>query len=93
MVYRPEAIASYWKAWELQQIMSGRILLNMAKELGRETDLDDLQEEVDYLTQFVNDKMWNEKTHFSSTDNRRLLGLVSRCRITGTYEFFPRGVG
>ena len=79
-----------WIDATLQQIMSGRILLNMAKELGRETDLADIQEEVDYLTQFVNDKMWNEKTHFYSDKFRD--GTISQVQTIGAYWALLAGV-
>ncbi len=47
-----------------QQILSGKILCRMAKLLGREDETEEIRDEIKMLTDFVNDKMWNEKDGF-----------------------------
>lgn len=47
-----------------QQILSGRILGKMASLIGRERDAEDVVAEADYLADYVNSKMWDEKTGF-----------------------------
>lgn len=47
-----------------QQILSGRILCRMAALLGREDETREIEEEIEYLTKYINDKMWDEKTGF-----------------------------
>lgn len=44
----------------MQQILSGKILCRMAKILGREEETRDIEEEVEYLTKYVNDNLWDE---------------------------------
>ena len=47
-----------------QQILSGNILVKMAKLLGREEETKEIEEEVAMLASFVNEKMWDEKDGF-----------------------------
>jgi len=48
----------------LQQVISGRILTEMAAVLGRSSEAADLPGEVDHLSAFINTNMWDEKTGF-----------------------------
>ncbi len=47
-----------------QQILAGRTLINMARRLGRENDVKDIEYEVASLTRYVNEKMWDDKQGF-----------------------------
>ena len=54
----------------------------MAAKLGREADVKDLQPEIDRLTAFVNDHMWNEEIGFY-VDRRRDGSLSTVKSIAG----------
>ena len=47
-----------------QQYMSARILVEMAKLLGREEEVASFREEAEMLRRVINEKMWDEKTAF-----------------------------
>lgn len=53
-----------WLDATLQAVMTGKILLKMANELGRENDVKSVKYEVDELTETVNKVMWDDKTAF-----------------------------
>ena len=53
-----------WVDTCLQGILAADILIQMAKELGREDDISDLKQEIDNLTRIVNTKLWDQKTKF-----------------------------
>ena len=53
-----------WIDTTLQEIFANRVLLKMAGELGRSGEVDDLREEADALTAFVNAHLWDEKQAF-----------------------------
>ena len=62
-----------WIDTNMQQIMSAKILIKMAKKLHREKDVEALEKEVNSLTDFVNSRMWNDKISFYTDlfeDNR-----------------------
>ncbi len=46
------------------QYLSGVILTDMARVLGREDEVADLAEEIRLLRRVINDKMWDEETAF-----------------------------
>jgi len=48
----------------MQQIFSAKLLLKMAEIIGRAAEMEDFRQEIDSLTPFVNEKMWDEKTAF-----------------------------
>ena len=48
----------------LQALMNCKILIEMGKVLGRETDTKGLEEERDRLLQVVNEKLWDDETAF-----------------------------
>ncbi len=50
-----------WSDACFQEILSLRILIKMAVELGREEEIPVLQEELDLLLTAVNEKLWNEE--------------------------------
>jgi len=67
----PEGINATWgqghMSWidiTTQEILSGNILIKMAKCIGRENDVKDIEEEVASLTEYVNKNMWDDKTAF-----------------------------
>ncbi|MDR2843192.1 MAG: glycoside hydrolase [Candidatus Symbiothrix sp.] len=53
-----------WIDITLQEIFAGKILIKMAEHLGKDSEVKDIREEIDYLTQYVNEKMWNNQTAF-----------------------------
>ena len=53
-----------WADACMQQILSGKILCRMAEILGREAETKEIEEEVKMLTDYVNEKLWDEDTGF-----------------------------
>lgn len=53
-----------WSDACFQMLLSGRILIDMGKILGREKDTEFLLEEQELLKRVVNEKLWDEKTAF-----------------------------
>jgi len=53
-----------WIDTTLQQILSDRLLLKMADELGRTAELEDLRTELEMLSQFVNAHLWDDAHGF-----------------------------
>ncbi len=53
-----------WNDACMQELMNCRILTEMAKILGRESEVEDLKEEQKMLAKVVNDTLWDEKTAF-----------------------------
>lgn len=50
-----------WIDATLQEIFAGKLLIQMAQILNRTEDVEDIKEEVSYLSSFVNSKMWDSK--------------------------------
>lgn len=48
----------------MQELNACNILVKMAKELGREEFIPELQAESDHLFKVINEKLWDEKTQF-----------------------------
>ena len=48
----------------MQELNACNILVKMAKELGREEFIPELQAESDHLFKVINEKLWDEKTKF-----------------------------
>ena len=48
----------------MQELNACNILVKMAKELGREEFIPELQAESDHLFSVINEKLWDEKTQF-----------------------------
>lgn len=63
----------------LQALLDARCLLRMAKELGHDEDVPELQEEIDLLGNVVNDRLWSEKDAFYYDEwrNGQLNGVKS----------------
>lgn len=53
-----------WIDANLQATLTCRVLIEMAKELGIDYGVKELKEEYDYLTEYINRKMWNDKDKF-----------------------------
>lgn len=53
-----------WADACLQQVLSARLLLEMADALGRSDEVEDLCEENDRLVRVVNERLWDEETAF-----------------------------
>lgn len=48
----------------IQMVISGKVLVEMGKILGCEQDTTWLVEEIEYLSAFINDKLWSEDDAF-----------------------------
>ncbi len=53
-----------WADACFQMLLSGHILIEMGKILGREKDTEFLAEEQEMLKKVVNEKLWDDKTHY-----------------------------
>lgn len=53
-----------WIDTTLQQILAGKILIQMAEQLHRENEVTAIQQEMVQLTNYVNNNMWDQKTSF-----------------------------
>ena len=53
-----------WNDACMQALLDCRVLIEMAKVLGREADVTGLEEERDMLLRVVNDRLWDEETAF-----------------------------
>lgn len=47
-----------------QQYLSAQIIINMAKVLGKEDEVEPYRQEAELLKSIINDKMWDEETAF-----------------------------
>lgn len=73
-----------------QQVLSGKILMKMNSLLGSEEDLFDIQEEIDFLTNYINTKMWDEETAFYY--DRYADGSLSFVKTIGSYWTMLAGI-
>ncbi|WP_206098597.1 MGH1-like glycoside hydrolase domain-containing protein [Paenibacillus montanisoli] len=48
----------------LQQMLSAKLILQIANTVGREVEVQDLQEERDRLAALINERMWDDETAF-----------------------------
>ena len=53
-----------WNDACMQALLDCRVLIEMAKVLGREADVQGLEEERDHLLRVVNERLWDEETSF-----------------------------
>ena len=72
-----------WVDATMQAILSAKVLTQMASVLGRENQVHDLQDEVDQLTGYVNEHLWNERTQFYC--DRLPEGHLSPVKHIGAY--------
>ena len=66
-----------------QMWLSGKLLIEMGRLLGREGETDWLKEEGRMLEELINQKMWDEKTAFYY--DRRRNGALSGVKTVGAY--------
>jgi glycogen debranching enzyme len=68
-----------WVDTSLQQILSAKLILLMAEEVGRTEEVQDLQEEIIHLSQFMNERLWDEETayYYDLKPDNELLGMKS----------------
>lgn len=79
-----------WIDITLQQIMAGNQLIKMATFLHLENEVVAIKEEVNLLTQFVNQHMWNRNTQFYS--DRFKNGELSSVKSIASYWALLAGV-
>lgn len=72
-----------WIDATAQAALSARILAEMAEEIGRAGEVDDLREERALLERVVNDTMWDADARFYA--DRRRDGSLSDTRTIGAY--------
>ncbi len=53
-----------WIDTTLQQILAGSILIKMADVLDKQENCKDIENEIEYLKKFVNEKMWDLESAF-----------------------------
>lgn len=68
-----------WADACIQAVLSAKTLIKMARELGRESEAADMQEEAERLTKLINEVLWDDKTAFYYDQYRdgRLNGVKS----------------
>jgi mannosylglycerate hydrolase MGH1-like protein len=72
-----------WVDATFQAILSGKVLLRIAALLKREAEVQDLQEEVQHLTDYSNKCLWNEPLNFYC--DRFADGELSTMKHIGAY--------
>jgi hypothetical protein len=74
----------------LQQVFSAKILVGIAELLGRNSEISDFNEEISRLTEFINNRLWDEETGFYfdlHPDNKR-----SNVKTIGAYWALIAGI-
>ncbi len=72
-----------WVDATIQQILSAKCLIKMAKILGRENETTELKKESEFLTKQVNTYLWDEKTAFYY--DRKKDGTLSTVKMAAAY--------
>jgi len=72
-----------WVDATFQAILSARMLLQMAGVLGRADSLLDIREELDHLSHYVNQYLWDEEVAFYF--DRYANGKLSKIKHIGAY--------
>jgi hypothetical protein len=72
-----------WLDTCLQQIFSARILLKMGLVLERWQEIEEIEDDINLLTRYVNEKMWDDRTNFYY--DRYASGKLSGVRSIGAY--------
>lgn len=72
-----------WVDATFQAILSAKVLLQIATLLGRESEVQDLHEEVERLTDYSNLHLWNDEIKFYC--DRRPNGELSPMKHIGAY--------
>ncbi|HLN54246.1 MAG TPA: trehalase family glycosidase [Lentimicrobium sp.] len=97
---QPRLPAGYNDAWShghmswiditCQQAFVGGLLVEMSQVLGREDDVKDIQTEILSLKQYVNEKMWDQKSAFYYDRYRD--GSLSGVKSIGAFWALPAGL-
>lgn len=68
---------SVWVDACIQMVMSGKILLEISRIIGKEEDAEWLKTEVEHLTKVINEKLWSEEDafYYDLDRNNRLSGV------------------
>lgn len=73
-----------WVDTCMQAVLADRMLVNIAREIGREADAAEFAEEAETLGAWINRHLWNEQTGFYH-DRRRDGTLVTEVKTIGAY--------
>ncbi len=79
-----------WIDTTVQAVFAAKILIRMADVLGRTADVADLPPEVESLTAFINEHMWNEKLGFYV--DRRRDGTLSEVKSIAGFWTLVAGI-
>lgn len=79
-----------WIDATLQQIFAGKVLIQMAKVLQRCEDVSNIEKEVNDLSEYVNNKMWNADEEIYVDRFRD--GSLSNVKTIGTFWALLAGV-
>jgi hypothetical protein len=79
-----------WIDISLQEVFAGKILLQMAKRLNRNADVNDIEKEIDNLKKYINKNMWEDKTSFYY--DRFKDGTLSEVKSIAAYWALLAGV-
>ncbi|MCX2477774.1 trehalase family glycosidase [Pedobacter sp. MC2016-15] len=53
-----------WIDTSMQELFAGKVLIAIAKTLGRENEIKEIEVEIQQLSEYVNTKMWDQQTSF-----------------------------
>lgn len=79
-----------WVDANMQAIFAAKTLVKMAEVLHRDSDAVPLKTEIEYLTKFVNEQMWNGNLKFYTDKYRD--GSLSSIQTIGSYWSLLAGV-
>jgi hypothetical protein len=91
--YTDERFSHQYMTWVdvcLQQLMCAHIIIDMAQELDREDDVKDMHDEVDFLSKFINEKLWDISTSYYFDRHRD--GSLNGCKSIGAYWALLAGI-
>jgi hypothetical protein len=74
----------------IQQFFSAKLLLEMGKVLGRESELKDMEEERRHLERVINGRLWSDETSFYHDQRRD--GSLSKVKSIAAYWALIAGV-
>lgn len=74
----------------LQQIIAAKILLKMGLVLERWQEIEEIEDEITFLTEFVNNNLWDNNTQFYY--DRFAGGSLSKVKSIGAYWALMAGI-
>ena len=74
----------------LQQIFSAKILLQMGLVLERWQEIEEIEDEIEFLTEFANKNLWDGRTHYYY--DRYAGGKLSDVKSIGAYWALISGI-